>query len=137
MTSTLKIHLRRNERLFVNGAVLRADRKVTIEFLNDVVFLLESHVLQEEQADTPLRQLYFMLQYILIEPKSADMARAMYHQSFGLVRSHFDSEVVLVGLGEADAMVRSDRVFDAMKIIRRMFPIEDSILSSDALLAAG
>ncbi|MBU1211197.1 MAG: flagellar biosynthesis repressor FlbT [Alphaproteobacteria bacterium] len=137
MTSTLKIHLRRNERLFVNGAVLRADRKVTIEFLNDVVFLLESHVLQEEQADTPLRQLYFMLQHILIEPGSADTARAMYRQSFELVRKHFESEMVVAGLAEADAMVRSDRVFEAMKIIRRLFSIEDSILSSDALLAAG
>lgn len=137
MKSVLKVHLRRNERLFVNGAVLRPDRKVTIEFLNDVTFLLESHVIQEDQADTVLRQLYFMLQSMLIEPSNADMARSMYEQSFELVVSHFKSEAVLAGLREADAMVRANRVFEAMKIIRRLFPIEANIMSGKSLKATG
>ena len=38
-------------------------------------FLLESHVLQAEQATTPLRQLYFILQVMLMNPGGADEAR--------------------------------------------------------------
>jgi flagellar protein FlbT len=41
----LHISLRPGERIYVNGAVLKVDRKVAIEFLNDVTFLLEHHVL--------------------------------------------------------------------------------------------
>src|SRR5690606_1917209 len=58
MNNTLKISLKANEKIYVNGAVIKADRKVSLEFLNDVQFLLQSHVLQPEEASTPLRQLY-------------------------------------------------------------------------------
>ncbi len=75
MTHTLKISLKANEKIYVNGAVLKADRKVTLEFLNDVHFLLENHVLQAEEANTPLKQLYFILQIMLINPEGADQAR--------------------------------------------------------------
>ena len=46
MKNTLKISLKPNEKIYINGAVLRVDRKVSIELLNDVQFLLENHVLQ-------------------------------------------------------------------------------------------
>ena len=52
----MKIGLKAGERLFINGAVIRAERKTNIELLNDAVFLLEAHVLQPEEATTPLRQ---------------------------------------------------------------------------------
>ena len=55
MKPTLKISLKPNEKIYINGAVVKVDRKVSIEFLNDVQFLLENHVLQAEQASTPLR----------------------------------------------------------------------------------
>ena len=57
MKNTLKISLKPNEKIYLNGAVIRVDRKVTLELLNDVQFLLESHVLQIDEASTPLRQL--------------------------------------------------------------------------------
>lgn len=61
MNSGLKITLRAGERIFVNGGVLRVDRKVSIELMNDVIFLLEQHVMKPEDTTTPLRQLYFMI----------------------------------------------------------------------------
>ena len=72
--STLKISLKANEKIYVNGAVIKTDRKVTLEFLNNVQFLLENHVLQAEDAHTPLRQLYFTVQIMLITPDNADDA---------------------------------------------------------------
>jgi hypothetical protein len=58
----LKVHLKPNERVYINGGVIKVDRKVTIELMNEVVFLLEGHILQEDEATTPLRQLYFIVQ---------------------------------------------------------------------------
>ena len=49
MKNTLKISLKPNEKIYINGAVLKVDRKVSIELLNDVQFLLENHVLQAER----------------------------------------------------------------------------------------
>ena len=42
----MNITLRAGERFFINGAVIRIDRKASIELLNDVTFLLENHVMQ-------------------------------------------------------------------------------------------
>ena len=82
MKSTLKISLKANEKIYINGAVVRFDRKVTLEFLNDVQFLLENHVLQPEDASTPLRQLYFIVQVmrapsraLLCAPRDSDAPR--------------------------------------------------------------
>ena len=64
----MNITLRAGEKLYINGAVIRVDRKATIELLNDVTFLLENHVLQASQATTPLRQIYFAVQVMLMDP---------------------------------------------------------------------
>ncbi|MBA3446687.1 MAG: flagellar biosynthesis repressor FlbT, partial [Pseudaminobacter sp.] len=85
MKNTLKISLKPNERIYVNGAVIRVDRKVTVELLNDVQFLLQNHVLQPNEASTPLRQLYFMLQMMLMDPAGATEAREMVRQSLPLL----------------------------------------------------
>jgi hypothetical protein len=76
MTSALKISLKPNEKIYINGAVVRVDRKVTVELMNDVQFLLESHVIQAEDASTPLKQLYFILQVMLMNPPGATSRRA-------------------------------------------------------------
>ena len=44
------------------------DRKATIELLNDATFLLETHVMQASDATTPLRQIYFVIQVMLMDP---------------------------------------------------------------------
>ena len=72
----VSLNLRARERIFVNGAVLKVDRKVSLELLNDATFLLEAHVLQAEQATTPVRRLYFIAQAMLIDPTNARNARS-------------------------------------------------------------
>ncbi|MGO7646030.1 flagellar biosynthesis repressor FlbT, partial [Rhizobium ruizarguesonis] len=39
MKSTLRLYLKAGEKVLINGAVMRVDRKVALEFLNDVAFL--------------------------------------------------------------------------------------------------
>lgn len=128
MSGNLKIHLKPNERIFINGAVLRVDRKVAIELLNDVVFLLEGHVIQEEQATTPLRQLYFIVQSMLIDPKSRGLANQIYAQSHKALISTFKNQDILEGLVVVRQLVECDRGFEALKKLRSLFVIEADIL---------
>ncbi len=67
----MNITLRAGERIYINGAVLRVDRKATLELMNDATFLLETHVMKAEDATTPLRQIYFVVQVMLMDPTSA------------------------------------------------------------------
>ena len=70
----MNITLRAGERFFINGAVIRIDRKATIELLNDVTFLLENHVMQAKDATTLTRQIYFAVQIMLIDPSATPTA---------------------------------------------------------------
>ena len=116
MKSTLRISLKSGERIFINGAVLRVDRKVALEFLNDVTFLLENHVLQPEQATTPLRQLYFIAQMMLINPEGKDQSLAMFRKSVIMLLSCFKNEEVLAELKRVDALQQRlhDLLFQVM-----------------------
>lgn len=125
----MRISLRSGERIYINGAVLRADRKVTLELMNDATFLLEHHVLQPERATTPLRQLYFIVQMMLIEPSKSEKARCMFEQFSERLKSSFENPAVRGGLDRIVQLVASGRAFDALKTIRVLFPIEDEILS--------
>lgn len=136
MKSTLRISLKSGERIFVNGAVLRVDRKVAVEFLNDVTFLLENHVLQPEQATTPLRQLYFIAQMALINPEGAEQSIAMFRKSVIMLLSCFKNEEVLAELKRVDALVTQGRAFEALKAIRGLYPIEDRILNNQEIAPA-
>ena len=89
MKSSLRISLKSGEKIFINGAVLRVDRKVSLEFMNDVTFLLENHVLQPEDASTPLRQLYFIAQMMLINPEGADQSMIMFKKSVMMLLNCF------------------------------------------------
>ena len=128
MSGNLIIHLKSNERIFVNGGVIKVDRKVALEFLNDVVFLLESHVIQHDDATTPLKRLYFIIQSMLIDPGSSDVARGVFDHFFSGLFLSFKSRDVLEGLVEIKGLVHANRPFDALKKIRVLFPVEDKLL---------
>lgn len=128
MNGRLKLHLKANERIFINGAVLRVDRKVAIELLNDVVFLLEGHVMQQEEATTPLRQLYFVVQSMLIDPQAEALAKQIYEQQYNGLIAAFRNQDVLEGLALVKQNIDRSKVFDALKRIRSLFPIEDEVM---------
>ncbi|WP_048647441.1 flagellar biosynthesis repressor FlbT [Nitratireductor soli] len=128
MKSTLKISMKANEKIYVNGAVIRTDRKVTLEFLNNVQFLMENHVLQAEDARTPLRQLYFAVQIMLMTPDSADEARKIFSSLLPRLLENFSNERIRAGLKQADQMVGDGQVYDALREIRALYPIEEEIM---------
>lgn len=129
MKNVLHISLRPGERIYVNGAVLKVDRKVSIEFLNDVTFLLEQHVLLPEDTRTPLRQLYFIVQTVLIDPANSSDARSMFEKSFGSLLDSFVNPKIREGLAEVREFFDNGRSFDALKVLRSLFAIEDAILA--------
>lgn len=130
MKNTLKITLKPGEKIYVNGAVIRTDRKVSLEFMNDVQFLLENHVMQPEAAVTPLRQLYFIVQIMLISPQETDDARAMFRKSLPRLIDSFSSDAIKADLKQIDQLVAEGQVYEAMKMLRGLFPREDNILGA-------
>ena len=120
----MNISLKPDEKLYINGAVIRADRKVSIELLNDVTFLLESHVLQAHEATTPLRQIYFVIQVMLMDPASANTSIALSGELIEAAIRSFRTPQILEGLQTIGQMVERSRPLDAMKSLRALYPLE-------------
>lgn len=136
MKSTLRISLKAGEKIFINGAVLRVDRKVALEFLNDVTFLLENHVLQPEDTTTPLRQLYFICQMMLINPEGKEQSMTLFRKSIMMLLTCFRNDEILAELKRVDAMVSSGRPFDALKAIRSLYSAEETVLNNQEITPA-
>lgn len=132
----MQISLKPSERLFLNGAVIRVDRKVTVELMNDVAFLLESHVLQVEDTTTPLRQLYFVVQMMLIEPRRMAQAQRLFREQLAALMVSFRTDSMIAALTQIGEFVDTGRFFDALRALRRLFLVEETILGCDAPRAA-
>lgn len=135
MKSSFKIFLKANERIFINGAVIRVDRKVSLELLNDVQFLLENHVLQAEDATTPLRQLYFLVQVMVMSPADRDAAMPLFRESLPALLSAFSNHRIVTELKHVDRLVTEEKYYEALKTIRGLYPDEEETLRQNPMTA--
>lgn len=132
----MQITLRAGERLFINGAVIRIDRKATIELLNDVTFLLENHVMQAKDATTLTRQIYFAVQVMLMDPSAQPTAAPLASSLIQTALSAYTTPEIISGLrGVAQSLGRG-RNFEAMKALRALFLLEDAELNRSNATAA-
>lgn len=126
----MNLSLRAHEKIYINGAILKFDRKVSLELMNDATFLLESHVIQPDQTTTPLRQLYFVVQTMLIDPKNAGTARLLFDRMLMTTACIFEDPAVLLGLQRIDTLIAEERYFEVLKQLRALYPAEATILAS-------
>lgn len=122
----MNITLRAGERIYINGAVLRVDRKATLELMNDATFLLETHVMQAKDATTPLRQIYFVVQVMLMDPASAKGTAQLAAALIDKAVQAFDNDQIQQGLVTVSDLIGRARYFEAMKSIRSLYPLEQS-----------
>jgi flagellar biosynthesis repressor protein FlbT len=130
--TTLRLSLKAGDKIFINGAVLKVDRKVSLELLNDAQFLLAQHILTPEQTTTPLKQLYFVIQTMLIAPAHAAEAKPIYRTSMMALGQAFENHEVLGTLVQVSRFIDDDRPYEALKSLRRVFALEATILGADA-----
>jgi flagellar biosynthesis repressor protein FlbT len=139
MKAKMRFSLKAGERIFINGAVLTVSQKVTLSLLNEARFLLESHVLQVTEATTPMRQLYFVVQSLLINPQEAGKVMGAFRKLHDALVQVTADEVVKDTLAKVGDLVESDRTFDALKLLRTLFePVEahQSALAESAAVQA-
>lgn len=131
MSTTTRVTLRPGERIFINGAVLRSDGRSSLEILNDVPYLAEHEILHAQQTTTPLRQLYYILQTMVLEPGGMEMSRGVYEDTMRLLPHAFSNTTVLAGIETIRGQVAQGSPFAALRTLRALIPIEDAILGGD------
>lgn len=128
MSVATRITLRPGERIFINGAVLAWDGRGSFDLLNDVPYLLEHEILHAQQTVTPLRQLYYILQTMVLEPDGMETTREIYSETMDALADAFANPEILAGLAAIRRQVAEGAVFAALKMLRMLVPIEDQIL---------
>lgn len=128
MTTSTRVTLRPGERIFINGAVLRSDGRSSLEIMNNVPYLAETDIMHPQQTVTPLRQLYFILQTMVLEPGGIEAARGVYDDTMHWLMKTFSNPIVLAGLDTISRQVAEGAPFEALKKVRTLIPIEDAIL---------
>ncbi|MBL8790403.1 MAG: flagellar biosynthesis repressor FlbT [Rhizobiales bacterium] len=123
------IHLKKNEKLFINGAVIMLDRRGSIELLNDAQFLLASHVMQVEEATTPLRRLYFVVQTMIIDPGSANLTETLFDTHLAQLSNAVSSHRYQELLASVKALVKESEYFEALKMLRKNFDKDEELMA--------
>lgn len=128
--TAMRIRLRPGEKLYLNGAVIKVDRRVSFDILNNVAFLLESHVLQAAEANTPLKQLYFVVQSALMDPSDIERVSGLIDSMLKNTIRNFSNRQVVCSLQDIEGLVIRRKYFEALRIIRSLYVIEDEIIRS-------
>lgn len=130
MIRPFKLTLKAGERVFINGAELRVDRKVSIEILNNVSFLLEQHLMSAEQATTPLQRLYVDIQQVITAASASDAAAiaGIARHAALLATAYGGHDVRFRRIGEAAELMASRRGYEALRLIRTLLPLERALL---------
>lgn len=82
----LKLSLKPDERLVINGAVIaNADRRTTLIVHNKASILREKDILQEEDIDTPAKRIYFPIMLMYMDQGQVDK----YYEEFVLRMTEF------------------------------------------------
>jgi flagellar protein FlbT len=117
----LKLKLAAHERLVVNGAVLvNGDNRASIIIRNFAHIMREKDVLQELDANTPTKRLYFLIQAMLMQPPPPAELFGSYRQV------HADLSVVFTSHDSATAMRDVDQFVaagDYYKALVRLHPL--------------
>lgn len=125
----MHITLRPGEKLYLNGAVLRADRKVSIELMNEAAFLLEAHVMHVDKATTPVRQLYFIVQMMLMNPRDTAAATVLFRETMPRMQAAYTDRDVLDIFPQVDKLVAAARYFEGLKLLRSIFARDDVLMA--------
>src|SRR5438128_1925103 len=135
----MNISLRADEKLYINGAVLRVDRKVTIELLNDVTFLLEAHVMQANDANTPLRQIYFVVQIMPMDPTQSvtQLATISGVQQAMQTNAKLSSLLTTSSIAQAEQLIGHNITSEDGKTSGKVVSVNVTSSDSTATLADG
>lgn len=129
----LKLSLKPGERFVLNGAVVQnGDRRASLVLQNKASVLREKDIMQQEEATTPARRIYFPLMMMYLDEAGA----AQYHDEFVRRLSEFMNVVrqpdVLADCVSISKHVLARDYYKGLHLCRRLIDYEDERLGNVA-----
>jgi flagellar protein FlbT len=123
----LKITLRPKEQMIIDGAVIRnAGLTANLLIENDVPILREKDILAENDAQSPCRQIYFVIQLMYIDEQNLT---TYYEAYWKLVKEIVNAAPSVVGLvDQINERILSRKYYQALKLANQLIDYEEEVL---------
>jgi flagellar protein FlbT len=129
----LKLKLGANERLVVNGAVLvNGAYRTTLLVKNFAHIMREKDVLQEEDANTPTKRLYFLVQAMLMQPPPPALLIETYRSVQAELQDVYVKQDNITVLSEVDILVSAGDYYKALAKLHPLIAYEAKLLNVES-----
>ncbi len=136
----LRLTLKPNERILINGCVVRnSDRRQLLMIENQADIVRETDLLDEAEARTPVKEVYFFIQAALLDSSKRKKLVPIVQKKLGQLVPVFHDEVG-EHIFEAAGFVAQSDFYKAMRALRPLIEYEerlfDMIQKNSAAMAA-
>jgi flagellar protein FlbT len=136
----LRLTLKPNERVLINGCVIRnSDRRQLLVIENQADIVREADLLDEAEARTPVKEVYFFIQAALLDPGKREKLVPLVQKKLGQLVPVFHDEVGQHIFEAANHVSKGD-YYQAMRALRALIKYEaqlfEMIQASAAATAA-
>lgn len=126
----LKLSLKPNERLVINGAVLQnGDRRTVLMIQNHASVLREKDILLPEDVTTPARRIYFAIMMLYLEGDDDPKYQDEFVDRMTEFMHAISSAQAVVQCVEIVQMVQAKRYYTALNMCRELYPFEEERLN--------
>ncbi|TDK50188.1 flagellar biosynthesis repressor FlbT [Antarcticimicrobium luteum] len=125
----LRLTLKPNEKIVINGCVIRnADRRQTLTIENYADVVRGVDLLDDGDAATPVKKVYFFIQSALLRPEIRDDLRPVIQKSLAELVPIFNEQIA-GHIFEAANHVSAANYYKAMRSLREVMRYEDELLT--------
>lgn len=126
----LRLRLAAHEFIVVNGAVLtNGDYRTTLIVRNFAHIMREKDVLQEEDATTPTRRLYYLVQAMLMQPPPSAELLVDYEHTLTELRAAYIKPATLATLADTACLVEAGDYYKALTRLQPLIQYEAALLN--------
>lgn len=125
----LKIRLKPKEKVIIGGAVVtNGNNNSNLVIENNIPILREKDIMNEEDADTPCRRIYFVIQLMYINGKNLADHCSTYWE---LVRDVVDvAPSTILYIDQINQHILSGQHYKALKAARQLIDYEKEVVKN-------
>jgi flagellar protein FlbT len=125
----LKLSLKPGEKFVLNGAVLQnGDRRGVLVLQNKASVLREKDIMQEEEANTPARRIYFPVMMMYLDEAGAERYYDEFVRRLTEFMNVISNPVILTECVEISRSCMAHEYYKALMRCRKLMEYEDERL---------
>lgn len=123
----LKVVLKDKERIIINGAVIAAQGRTSIEIENRAVILRGKELMTEEEADTPAKLLYLATMLAYIDPDNRERHQNAIIEQISAVMAAYQNLEVAAHCVAFAQKAACEEYYPALADCRRLMAVEEAL----------